>query len=111
MLHEPQKFLAWVSLLTSKLHELLCARTYKAAFRNTGHGHASSTLELENSLITQLMEGPENGVGVHAQDGSEVLCGREPLSSTRFTIGKRSSYLSRDLLMKRALVGTVNRKI
>jgi hypothetical protein len=68
---------------------------------------ATSTSELQQSLVPQQPERPQDGVGVDAEDGSEVLGRREALSRLRFPLGDCPTDLAGHLLVQVCGVGFV----
>jgi hypothetical protein len=87
-------------------HELLCPRQHEAAIGRAAHGHATAALELQHSLVTQLVEGAQHRVGVDAEDSREVPRRREALTGLGFTVGNRPPDLASDLFVERGLVRT-----
>ena len=80
------------------MHESSRSLDEGASRRSPGDGYPAAAAELEQPLVAEKAERPEDRIRVHAEDGGEVPRRREPLARFRFAVGDRSSDLRRNLL-------------
>jgi hypothetical protein len=69
--------------------------------RLSGHGHAASSPELEEPLVSERVERPKNGVRVHTEDGRKISRRRKPISGTSLTFGDGSAEGAGHLFVQR----------
>ena len=77
---ERDDVVATQTLFARIAHQLPSTCENEASFRGASHGDASSSLELEDAFIAQLMKGPKHGVGVHAEFCGEILGGWQSIA-------------------------------
>jgi hypothetical protein len=65
-----------------------------------GDGHPAPAAELEQSLVAQVAQGPQDGVAVDAENRGQVDRRRQPLARLRFALGDRAADLPGDLAVK-----------
>ena len=94
-------------MVAGEVDEFLCSLDDGAAFGRAGDGDAAAAPELEQSLVAEQPQRTQHGVGVDAEDGGEVLGGREALSGLGFSVGDRASDLGGDLFVEVGGVGFV----
>jgi len=63
-------------------------------------GDAAAAAEFEEAFVAELSESAEDGVGVDAEHGREVLGGRESFTGFGFAVGDSAADLARDLFMQ-----------
>jgi hypothetical protein len=97
-----------VALAAGEVDELFRSLDDGAAFGCPCNRGAAPASELEQSLVAEQPQGPEDGVGVDVEDGSEILRGREPLSRFRLSVGDRPSDLTGDLFVQIGGVAAVD---
>jgi hypothetical protein len=66
---------------------------------SSGHGDATTSLEVEETFITEDVKSTQHGVLVDPEHGSHVLGQREALSRPGFTVGDGPSNLCGHLVM------------
>jgi hypothetical protein len=64
--------------------------------------------ELDESLVSQLPQGPQNRVGVHPEDLGQIAGRRQALSGTGLAFGYRSAYLGSDLFVEEGRITRVD---
>ncbi len=69
--------------------------------RLTAHSDATTTLELKQTLVSQLSQSAVHRVVVDAEHGGEVSGWWQPASWFRLTIGDRSSHFGCHLQVER----------
>ena len=90
-------------MLTAEGHELAHLAHHGASRWSPGDGDTAASTELEQPLVPQLAQGPENGVLVDAEHGRKVLRERHPLPRPYLAIGDHPPQLGGDLLIERDL--------
>ena len=89
-----------VALEAGEVDELLRARHDGAPLGGAGDGDAATAPELEQALVAQQPERPQDGVGVDVEDGGEVFCRWEPFAWFGLAVGDRAADLGGDLLVE-----------
>jgi hypothetical protein len=69
-----------VALLAGEVDEFRRSLDDGAAFGRAGDGDAAPAAELEQSLVAEQPQRTQDGVGVDAEDGGEILRRRESLA-------------------------------
>ena len=87
-------------MLSSEANELPRVRGNGSSFGSRGDGDATTAAELEQLLIAQLAQRPENGVRIDAEDSREVPRRRETFSRTCLAIGDGAADLRGHLLVE-----------
>jgi hypothetical protein len=67
--------------------------------RRPDNRHTAPAPEVEQPLLAQRTERPENGVPVDAEDGAEVTRGRQALPRPSLSVRDRAANLSGHLLV------------
>src|SRR5262249_30962052 len=97
-----------VPLVTGEVDELLRSSNNGAPFWRTRNGDAAAPPEFEQALVSQHPQRPQHGVRVNAENGGEVLGGREALSRLRLALRDRSPDPTGHLLVEVSRVGLVH---
>jgi hypothetical protein len=69
-----------VALESTELDQLADTLHDDTLLRSPCHRDAAATLEVEETFLTEEMQGPQHGVLVHAEDACHVFGQWEPLS-------------------------------
>ena len=91
---------ATVSLIASKVHEFIYSCLENALSGRCHDANTASSCEVQEALVSQNVEGSNNGVLVYPDDFGEIDCGRQTLSRLRFTVGDGPTNLGRDLFVQ-----------
>src|SRR5690242_1429140 len=94
---EVDDLIGLISLMPGVVEQLPYAVEHRRAFRRSGHRDSSSSPELEEAFVTQLVQGPEDGVLVDTQDGGQVLGEWESVAGCCLAVGDGSAELGRHL--------------
>jgi hypothetical protein len=97
-----------IPLMAGEGKELPGSDDDRSPFRCAGNRHSSSTAELQKPFISEQPEGPEDGIGVDAQDGGQVSGRRHAFTRSSLTVGDGASDLSGHLIVESQRVGTIN---
>jgi len=89
-----------VSLKAAELDQFTDSLHNEALLWRSGHGDAPPTLEVEQSLVPEDVEGPQHGVLIHAEDRCHVFGQGKALSGSSFSLGDGSADIRRHLVMK-----------
>ena len=89
-----------VAVLAPELDELPCLHHDDPALGCSRNRDASTATELEKSFLPKELQGTQQGVLVHAEDGGKILRRRQTLAGLGLTVRNCSPYLRRDLLVK-----------
>ena len=89
-----------VAVLTGETDEVFGAGDDGAALGAAGDGDAAAAPELEQPLLAQEAEGPQDGVGVDLEHRGEIARGWEALAGLCFAVGDRAPDFGRDLLVE-----------
>jgi len=87
-------------LPSSEFHQLASPDNYCSSLRCACNGHPSSSTELQETFITQETQRAEHGVGVDAQDCSQVSGGRHSFTRSRFSFSDGATDLCGHLFVK-----------
>ena len=98
---------ACVSEPAREVEQVLGLRRDDPALRLASDGDASPPPELQDTLVAEVAQRVEHGVGVHAEHGGHVAGGWETLARTDFALGDLAADPGRDLLVERDLALTV----
>jgi hypothetical protein len=98
--HRDQVF-APVTLSARKADQLADLGEHGTALRGPGDGDAPAPLEVEDALVSEGSERPEDGVRVNAEHRRHVARGREALTRPRVTLGDVAPDLRGHLLVQR----------
>src|SRR5215468_7105424 len=79
LLDDVDQFVGFVAVLAGELDERSCLFDDSAVLWCAGDGDAPAAAELEQALVAELAQRSQDGVGVDAEDVSEVLGGWESL--------------------------------
>src|ERR1019366_3591496 len=66
----------------------------------TGDGHSVPAGKLQEALVTERVQRPEDRVRVDPEHGRQVPSWREPLTGFRLTVAYGSPYGGRDLFVE-----------
>jgi hypothetical protein len=102
------QFVCSVAVGTGEADQRLGLLYHCSAVGGAGDRDASAAAELEQALVAKLAQGPEDGVGVDAENGGEVLRGRQALARLGFSVCDRPADLAGDLLVKVGRVASVD---
>ena len=94
-------------MLASDVDELFHFEGHDAAVWLTGDSDRPSAAHLDDALLAQDSQGPQNGVGVDAQLGGQVFGLRNALAGTRLTVGDRPADLRGDLLVEQGRIAAI----
>ena len=89
-----------VAVVAGEGDEFLCLLDDGATFERARNRDATPAPEFEQSLVAEYVHRPQDGVGVDAEDGGEILGGREALSRLGLSLGDRTSNLTGHLLVE-----------
>ena len=82
------------------VHEFACMGDQAPLGGGASNGHPASPAKVEQSFVAERPECAQDGVGVHAELGSEIARWRKPVARARLTFGDRSPDLRGDLFMQ-----------
>ena len=97
-----------VALESTELDQLADTLHDDTMLRSPCHRDAAATLEVEETFLTEEMQGPQHGVLVHAEDGCHVFGQRKALSGSSFSLGDGPADFGRHLIMKRRRLCSVD---
>ena len=100
MLDDLDELVGFVALAAGVAKELSRLFDDGALFGGAGDGDAAAAAELEQTFVAELAEGAEDGVGVDAEDGGEVLGGRESFAGFGFAVSDGAADLAGDLFVQ-----------
>jgi hypothetical protein len=72
-LDDPRQLGRLIALLPGERDQLSGSIDDRSSLRRARDAHPPAPAELQQTLVTQLPQGPQHGVGIHAGDGSKVL--------------------------------------
>jgi hypothetical protein len=108
LLDQADEFVGFAALGSSVVEEVSCAFDEGALFGGAGDGDTPAASEFEQAFVAELAEGAQDGVGVNAEDRSEVLRRREAFPRLRLAFGDRPADLGCDLCVEVGRVGPVD---
>ena len=98
-----------VALSTGEVDELPGHRDDGAPLRRrTGHRDTAPTAKSQETFVSERAQCSQDGVVVHAEDGSKISCGSEPLAWQGLTVRNGSPNCGGDLHMERGLICRVD---
>jgi hypothetical protein len=89
-----------ISVAAGEVDQLLRSLDDSPAFGCSRNGDATSTTELQQSLVSEQPQRAEHGVGVDAEDGGEVFRGRKAFTGLRLSLRNSAAELGGDLLVQ-----------
>ena len=89
-----------VAMMASKLDEFAGARCDRTLRRGSGDRDAAAASKLEQTIVAQLTECPEDRISVDVEDSGEVFRRRQPLARHRLPVRNGAADLRGNLLMK-----------
>ena len=107
-LHHRQEFLSSVTLRPGELEKLLQSGNNCSTLWRTRNDDGSTSAQLQEPLVSEDTQGPQNGIGVDAKDGSEIPGLRNPISGVGFAISDGAADLGGDLIVERHGIGSVH---
>lgn len=107
-LDDSDHFIGAKPLTTGEVQELSGFGNDGTTLWRARHADASSPTEFEKPFVAQNAQRPQHGIGVDAEDRSEVFGRRQPLAWPRFTLGNGAPDFAGHLFVERERVGTVN---
>jgi hypothetical protein len=75
-----------VTVLATELDELACLHHDDTALGSSRHRDATTATELEKSFAPKELQGTQQGVLVHAEDGGKILGRRQALARLGLTV-------------------------
>jgi hypothetical protein len=96
----PNELVQPVAVVPREPHELPRLRNHGSLLGGSRDRDPATAPKLEQPLVAERPEGPQDRVGVHAEDGREVACRRQPLARARLAIGDRATDLCSHLLVE-----------
>jgi hypothetical protein len=108
VMDDSDEFVGLVAVLSGELDEFLGSCDYSGFLRRTSNGDASTAPKLEQSLIAEFAQCSQDGIGVHAEHGREVLCGWQPLAGLGLAVCDCAADLAGDLLVQHGGIVTVD---
>ena len=98
-LHHRQEFLTSITLRPCEVEKLLQSGDNRSTLRCTGDDDGSSTVKLQESLVSKHAKCPKHSIGVDAKHGSEVLGLRNSISGVSLSVGDGSANLRGNLIV------------
>jgi hypothetical protein len=96
----PDEVFEVVAALAGELHEFACLVDNRALIRGCCDGDTPAPTKLDDSFLAQGAERPQRRIGVYAEDGRKVACGRKTIARFRLAISDCAPDLARDLQMQ-----------
>ena len=97
---EVDEFVGLVALVAGVVEEVFGFFDEGALFGGAGDGDAAAAAEFEQTLVAELAECAEDGVGVDAENGREVFGGWESFAGLGFAVGDGAADLACDLFVQ-----------
>ena len=100
MLDDLDEFVGLVAVAAGVVEELSCLVDEGALLGGSGDGDAAAAAEVEEAFVAELAERSEDGVGVDAEDGGEVLGRWEALPGFGFAVCDGAADFASDLVVE-----------
>jgi hypothetical protein len=95
-------------LPSSEVNQLASPDNDSGALRGASYGDSSSPTELQQALIAQETQGTEHGIGVDAQDRSQISGRWHPFSRGCFPLGDSATNFRGHLFVESQGFGTID---
>ena len=91
----------WIALPARELEQVFHPRQDGSVLRRADHGDPPAAAELQQSFVSEDVQGPQHGVLVHPEHGSDVLGEGQAVSGASLAVGDGAPDLRGNLVVQR----------
>jgi hypothetical protein len=107
-LHHGEHLITSVALRPCEVEELLHTANHRAALRRSGDDDGPASTKFQQSLVSKDPQCTQNGIGIDAEDSSEILSLGNAVTGTSLALGDGPPDLGGNLIVEGHRVGPVN---